>query len=171
MDTKQQEKHFSFKNILPRVFPHVDIEYIDMNQLLMISNNLSDISTVIKYLNSIFLYDSNSNRKKLYVFDHIEWALPKNDSSEIIPASKRIKQQQLLLFFTNLIDSKKYWLLFAGRHYQSINNELWYVSRVDKFIQIQTPDFKLRKKAFQFVIQRMSRYSVSLILSLICFGF
>ena len=157
-------KTFFIKNILPRIFNNIDIEYIDMNQLLMTSNYLNDMNMVIKYLGSIFLNNFESNKKKMYVFDHIEWVLPKNDSSEIIPASKKIKQHQLLVFFTNLIDSKKYWLLFAGRHYQSINSELWFVSRVDNFIQIQTPDFKIRKKAFQFIIQQLNYSAVSNIL-------
>mmetsp|Transcript_586 Transcript_586/g.504 ORF Transcript_586/g.504 Transcript_586/m.504 type:complete len:103 (+) Transcript_586:150-458(+) len=68
-------------------------------------------------------------------------------------ASKRIRQNQLLMFFLDLIDSKKYCLLFIGRHYQSIHSDLASISRIDHFVQISPPDFKKRKQAFEEIIK------------------
>ena len=146
-------KTFFVLHILPKLFPDVDIEYIDMNRMLLLSNNFNDMDMAIKYLSAIFMQQSDSNIKKIYVVDHVDCALPKSDPNEIIVASKRIKQIQLLMFFLDLIDSKKYCLLFLGRHFQNCNTELAGVSRIDKFVHINPPDFKKRKTAFNHIIK------------------
>lgn len=147
-------KTFFIRQILPKIFYNIEIEYIDMNRMLLVSNNFNDMDLTIKYLSSIFLHhhEYSTQKPKIYVVDHIDCALPRIDSNEVSLASKKIKQNQLLSFFVNLIDSKKYNLLFVGRHYQNINTELAEVSRVDKFVQVTPPDFKKRKIAFEHII-------------------
>ena len=149
---KATGKTFMILKILPQLFPSTDIEYIDMNKMLLLSHNFNDMETCIKYLSCIFMEGSNS--QKLFIIDHLDCALPKVDSSEVVIATKRIKQQQMLSFFLDLIDSKKYCLLFIGRHYQNIESELASVSRVDKFVQITPPDFNKRKIAFGHIIHK-----------------
>lgn len=73
----------------------------------------------------------------------------------MVVASKKIKQQQLLAFFVDLIDSKKYNLFFLGRHYQNIHVDLASISRIDTFVQITPPDFKKRKTAFNVIIKQI----------------
>jgi SpoVK/Ycf46/Vps4 family AAA+-type ATPase len=146
-------KTFFALNILPKLFRHIDIEYIDMNKLMLVSNGFNDMDSTIKYLSSLFLAHQESKLTKLYVIDHLDWALPYEDSSEMTPAAKKIKQSQLLLFFVDLIDSKKYNFFFISRHYQNISSELAAVSRIDTFVQIAPPDLKKRKIAFEEIIK------------------
>lgn len=146
-------KTFFVVNILPKMFKHIDIEYIDMNKMMLISNGFNDMDSTIKYLSSLFLAHQESKLTKLYVIDHFDWALPNEDSSEMIAAAKKIKQSQLLIFFIDLIDSKKYNLIFISRHYQDTNNELTAVSRIDSFVKIDPPDLKKRTTAFEEIIK------------------
>lgn len=147
-------KTFLTQYILPSLFPSANIEYLDLNYIMLLSNNFSDVESVIKYLTNIFLTFSD-HKNILFIIDHLDCALPKEDSNEMMDATKRIKQNQLLLFFTELIDSKKYNLLFVGRHYQNIHIDLASISRIDKFTQMPPPDFNHRKKAFEVIISKV----------------
>lgn len=131
------------------IFYDVDFEYIDLNHMMILN---SDMIKGIKYLSNFFLNTNDSSKKQIYVLDHLDWVIPKVDSSEVVMASRRIKQNQVLKFFLQLIDSKKYTLLFLGRHYQNINSELAGISRIDKFVQVNAPDSKKRMKAFEYMI-------------------
>ena len=147
-------KTFMVKYILPKLLKDIDFEYIDMNYMVMLN---SDLVKGIQYLSSFFLHTNETKKKKIYIIDHLDCALPNIDSNEMISASRKIKQNQVLMFFLDLIDSKNFNLLFVGRHYQNINNELAGVSRIDKHIQINAPDSKRRFKAFEHIIN--SSYS------------
>jgi SpoVK/Ycf46/Vps4 family AAA+-type ATPase len=148
---KATGKTFFALNIMPKLLNDVNFEYIDMNKMLIQSQNFSNMSLIITYLSNLFLnYDERC--KKIFIIDHLDCALPKIESSEMMHASKIIKQTQLLMFFLDLIDSKKYSLFFIGRHYQNIVSELAAVSRIDEFVQIVPPDFKKRKLAFELII-------------------
>ena len=146
-------KTFFILNIFPKIFRNWDIEYIDLNRMMLMSSNFSNMEATIKYLSSIFLSNYDSKLKKIYIIDHLDWALPKEDPNEMSSASQKIRQNQLLMFFTDLIDSKKYWLLFIGRHYQNIHSDLATIGRIDNFVQISPPDFKKRKIAFEEIIK------------------
>lgn len=138
-----------------------------MNRMMLVSGGFSDMESTIQYLSSIFLTNQDSSLKKIYVIDHLDCALPQEDANEMTPATKRIKQNRLLMFFIDLIDSKKYCLFFIGRHYQNIHSELASVSRIDNFIQITPPDFKKRKLAFKSIIQSDPKNTSSLTPSLL----
>lgn len=152
-------KSFFVDQILPKILPHVDFEYIDLNRMMLVSNGFSDMDSVIKYLSGLFLSHHTSSVPRIYIIDHLDWALPLEDPNEIIPAGKRIKQNQLLMFFVDLIDSKKYPLLFLGRHYQNIHSELASISRIDSFVQVTPPDFAKRKLVFEEIINEKFKIS------------
>lgn len=69
---KATGKTFFVLSILPKLFPQVDIQYIDMNRMLLLSNNFSDMDAAIKYLSSVFLAYSDNQNQRLFIIDHLD---------------------------------------------------------------------------------------------------